>query len=191
MKVTLIDSTQSPEQRMGEYAAICYNSGKTDEQSNLKRAIHCMDSGHLSVMRFINFTFLVEDISKVALAQLTRSAHLSYLVRSSRYCDEGETSMYRPDSFESLSEDLKDKWIKHENDSKYLYNELRNEGQLKKQDARYLLPQSQLTSLYVTGNGQAWKSFLSLRTGKSVQEEVKQVALEIEKLLHDIAPNIF
>jgi thymidylate synthase (FAD) len=190
MKVTLIDSTQSPEQRMGKYAAICYN-GDTDEKSNLKRAIHCKEKGHLSVMRFINFTFLVEDISRVALAQLTRSAHLSYLVRSSRYCDEGETSMYRPESFESLSEDLKGKWVKHEEDSKHLYNELRKEGQLKKQDARFLLPQSQLTSLYVTGNGQAWRDFLNLRTGKTVQEEVRQIALMIKEELIKVAPNVF
>ena len=72
----------------------------------------------------------------------------------------------------------------------HLYNLLRNLG-VKKEDARYILPNAATTRLYVTGNFQAWKDFINLRSGPEVQWEIRQVAQEIERQLSLIAPNIF
>jgi len=101
MKVTL-DSYTDP-LHMGRYAGICYGKEGNDE----KRLAHIIDVGHLSVLRFGMAVFRVEGISRVCLAQLTRSKHLDYLVRSSRYCDEAQADMVIPDSFERLPEALK------------------------------------------------------------------------------------
>ena len=51
MKVTLADYTQNTIQKIGQAAAICYD-GKTDFESNIKRAVHCQHKGHLTVNRF-------------------------------------------------------------------------------------------------------------------------------------------
>jgi thymidylate synthase (FAD) len=188
MKVTLEDYTLNPLQKIGKFAAICYGA-KTDMESNIKRAQHCVNSGHLSTLRFAYATFHVEDISRVCLAQLTRSKHLDYLVRSSRYCDEAEAKYYMPSAIERSQ--FKHEYEQHVATSADLYQRMREEEGITKQDARFVLPQAQVTALYVTGNFQAWRDFIKLRTTKAAQCEVREVALEIQRQLVEIAPEIF
>jgi thymidylate synthase (FAD) len=151
---------------------------------------HIISVGHLSVLRFGHVVFKVEGISRVCLAQLTRSKHLDYLVRSSRYCDESDAEFIRPPGFDKLNSDTKDSIILFEQEARELYNELRGSG-MSKQDARFWLPQAQATELYVAGNYQAWKDFIELRNTKHAQKEVRDVAAEIERQLQEIAPIIF
>ena len=184
MKVTL-DSYTDP-LHMGRYAGICYGKEGNDE----KRLAHIIDVGHLSVLRFGMAVFRVEGISRVCLAQLTRSKHLDYLVRSSRYCDEAQADMVIPDSFERLPEALKIEWLVLQQKARDLYTDLRGAG-MQKQDARYVLPQAQETELYIAGNYQAWTDFIKLRTSKSAQTEVREVALEIQRILEEVAPIVF
>ena len=127
---------------------------------------HIIGVGHLSVLRFGSAVFRIEGISKVCLAQLTRSKHLDYLVRSSRYCDESEAEVYFPVAFETLDPENLNVIDKHVQDAFQLYKELR-EGGFTKQDARYILPQAQETELYVCGNYQAWVDFIKLRLNNS------------------------
>jgi len=87
MKVTLLDHTADPEHRIGLSAAACYDS-KTEREACIKRAAHCRDSGHLSVLRFAYATFGVEGISRVCSHQLVRVAHAGILQRSQRYVRE-------------------------------------------------------------------------------------------------------
>lgn len=180
MKVTL--ETYSDPMLLGRWAGICYGREGNDE----KRLAHIIGVGHLSVLRFGSAVFRIQGISRVCLAQLTRSKHLDYLVRSSRYCDEVDAELLIPESLEPYG-DLIDNYLKR---SKFIYQELRAHG-VSKQDARYILPQAQETELYATGNYQAWKDFIKLRSSKSAQTEVREVALEIERQLREIAPIIF
>lgn len=178
MKVTLELHTDPI--LIGKFAGICYGRDDTSE----KRLKHIIDVGHLSCLRFGMAVFKVSSISRVCLAQLTRSKHLDYLVRSSRYCDESECEFILPPSIDAESAKL------FLTIAQKAYVNGINAG-LKMQDARYLLPQAQATELYVAGNYQAWKDFIKLRTSKSAQEEVRNVALEIERQLQGIAPIIF
>lgn len=184
MKVTLEEHTNPI--NLGKYAGICYGREGNDE----KRLAHIIGVGHLSVLRFGSAVFRIEGISRVCLAQLTRSKHLDYLVRSSRYCDESEAEVYFPVAFETLDPENLNVIDKHVQDAFQIYKELR-EGGFTKQDARYILPQAQETELYVCGNYQAWVDFIKLRSSKSAQLEVREVALEIKQQLQTIAPIIF
>jgi len=180
MKVTLEEHTNPL--NLGKYAGICYGREGNDE----KRLAHIIGVGHLSVLRFGSAVFRIQGISRVCLAQLTRSKHLDYLVRSSRYCDEGEALILIPKALIE-HDDLLEAYTTF---SQALYKDLRAKG-VSKQDARYILPQGQETELYATGNYQAWKDFIKLRSSKSAQTEVREVALEIERQLKEIAPIIF
>jgi thymidylate synthase (FAD) len=178
MKVTIQEHTNPI--NLGKYAGICYGKEGSDE----KRLKHIIEVGHLSVLRFGMAVFKVEGISRVCLAQLTRSKHLDYLVRSSRYCDESECKFIWPEILHP------EQRLELEQYARDLYSAAINAG-LKKQDARYLLPQSQATELYVVGNYHAWKDFIRLRTSKSAQSEIREVAIAIQNELHKIAPEIF
>ena len=184
MIVELADITENAVEKIGKFAAICYDA-KTDPASNIKRAISCKNQGHLATMRFAHATFFVGDISRVCSHQFVRSKHLDFLQQSQRYVD-----MYNVQTV--LPEGLKDD-IHIQNfltDSKNLYWHLRNKG-YKKEDARYILPEGTMTSLYVTGNFQAWLDFINLRKGKEVQDEIRQVAHKINAILHEKCPELF
>ena len=185
MKVTLIQNTPSPEEHIGLLAGICY--GKTGEQSPeqcIKRAYHCVTKGHLSTLRFAHATFLVEDISRICSHQFVRSKHLDFLQRSQRYCNEEETNVVIPESISKY--DVQDFVY----NAQILYENLIKNG-VKKEDARFILPQGTTTELLAVGNFQAWYDFIKLRSGKEVQWEIRAVAHEINRQLHNIAPNIF
>jgi thymidylate synthase (FAD) len=184
MKITLEE--YSDPLLLGKYAGICYGREGNDE----KRLAHIIGVGHLSVLRFGNAVFRISGISRVCLAQLTRSKYLEYLVRSSRYCDESNAEFILPEGFDKLSATSKIRIHSHNFEAKDLYNRLRAEG-MSKQDSRYFLPQAQDTELYVCGNYQAWRDFIKLRSTPSAQAEVREVALEIERQLQKVASIIF
>jgi thymidylate synthase (FAD) len=184
MKITL--ETYSDPLLLGRWAGICYGREGNDE----KRLAHIIGVGHLSVLRFGNAVVRIEGISRVCLAQLTRSKFLDYLVRSSRYCDESEAELILPDSFGELNNEMQLHIAMYLQKSDDLYQDLRSKG-MSKQDARYILPQAQETELYVSGNYQAFVDFIKLRSSKSAQTEVREVALAIERELQQVAPIIF
>ena len=184
MKVTL-DSYTDP-LLIGKYSGICYDRTGNDEN----RLKHIIEVGHLSCLRFGMAVFKIEGISRVCLSQLTRSVHLSYLVRSSRYCDESNAEFIRPEGYTRLDLDTQSALARHEDATRQLYKDLREAG-MSKQDARFYLPQSQATELYVAGNYQAWVDFIKLRNTKHAQAEVRAVAAEIERQLQAIAPVIY
>ena len=165
-----------------------FRSGR--EGNDDKRLQHIIDVGHLSVLRFGHAVFKVEGISRVCLAQLTRSKHLDYLVRSSRYCDESDTTFIRPEGFERLDIHTQTSLALFESKVRELYKDLLKSG-MKKQDARFYLPQAQSTELYMAGNYQAYLDFIKLRNNKHAQKEVREVAAEIERQLQELAPIVF
>jgi thymidylate synthase (FAD) len=184
MKVTLEQYTDPS--NLGRFAGICYGREGNDDA----RLAHIISVGHLSVLRFGHVVFRIKGISRVCLAQLTRSKHLDYLVRSSRYCDESEAEFIRPPGFDKLDDSEKQMIELWEVSNRQLYQHLRGAG-MSKQDARFWLPQAQATELYVAGNYQAYKDFIALRNTKHAQKEVRDVAAEIERQLQEIAPVIY
>jgi len=191
MAVELLDYTQDAEYKIGLFAAECYDSNK-DRDACLRRAKACKDSGHLATLRFAYATFKVSNISRVCSHQLVRHAHLSYLQKSQRYVKEEEVIYLDPISVNTLPQNLEARWKTLQDSSEELYLRLVNDKIMKKEDARFILPQGCSTSMIVTGNLQAWLDFVNLRTDKHAQWEIREVALEIQKLLREqVAPSIF
>jgi thymidylate synthase (FAD) len=192
MKVTLIQSTPNPEEHIGLLAGICY--GKTGEQSPeqcIKRAYHCVTKGHLSTLRFAHATFLIEDISRICSHQFVRSKHLDFLQRSQRYCNDSDVEIIVPETMMYPDISVRFNVVeRHLSEARALYELLIADG-VKKEDARFILPQGTTTELLAVGNFQAWYDFIKLRSGKEVQWEIRAVAHEINRQLHSIAPNIF
>lgn len=190
MKITLLDHTQSPEETIGRMAAKCYDS-KTDKESCLKRASHCKDSGHLATLRFAYATFEVSGISRVCSHQLVRIAHAGILQESQRYVAQSAIKYIDPPAVASLEEYQRQAWYKIQSDAEALYLSLIATKSMKKEDARYILPQGCETSMNVCMNFQGWVDFLKNRTSKHAQWEIRDAALEIKRQLAGIAPNIF
>lgn len=178
MRVELEYITPNALERIGRYAGICYNSS-LDSTACIKRAISCKDKGHLATLRFAHATFHVSGISRACSHQFVRSKHLDFLQRSQRYCKEDEASFVEPnlDSLSSLNI-----MRTHYQNSLYLYEQLLSQG-VKKEDARFVLPEATTTELIVTGNFQAWLDFIKLRADKHAQWEIREVAKTINNIL--------
>lgn len=188
MKVKLLDITQDPLNKIGEYAAICYNS-KNEPAANIRRALHCKESGHLATMRFATATFHISGISRVCSHQLVRHKFLDYLQRSQRYCKETAPLFVIPYDI-AADKELREMFIKHVMESHRLYHQLLSCG-IKKEDARFVLPECTSTELVVTGSLQAWLDFIQLRADKHAQWEIRQVAVEINNILAKHCEGLF
>lgn len=183
MNVELLDVTSDALERIGRYAGICYNSS-TSREACIKRAVACKDKGHLATLRFATATFHVSNISRICSHQFVRSKHLDFLQRSQRYCNESETQFVVPNS--NMAALITNSYQA----SLDTYNRLIEAG-VKKEDARFVLPNGGTTELVVTGNFQAWLDFIKLRADTHAQWEIRQVAKEINNKLSEHAPGIF
>ena len=91
-RVVLVRHTLDPEALTALGARLCYAGGdvdrllKTIEEKDQRAFVErVMAMGHESVLEHASFTFLVEGVSRVLLAQLTRHRIASFSVQSQRY----------------------------------------------------------------------------------------------------------
>lgn len=180
MKVSVIRATTGPMHAISESAGVCY--GKNDY--NPKRVRRCIANGHTSVAEHVSATFRIEGISRSCLAQLTRHRMASFSVMSQRYCEiEGDDWYVIPPSVIEAGEEaafcaLAEKAAK-------AYHRLLAKG-VKKEDARFLLPEATKTILIMTINARSLMNFLSLRLDKSAQWEIRELAEQIEQVLMEM-----
>jgi len=118
----------------------------------------------------------------------------SYTQKSDRY-SEPTKEYYIPDlSYLEISEQMRDYHDRLTNDYLLMvegyYNYLIQLG-VKKEDARYFLPQALTTELYVTMNLREIIHFLTLRLCKRAQKEIREVAKEILKICQEQIPELF
>ena len=181
MKVTMIGKPSSEACELA--ARICYGA-----KDGMKALLHAIDSGHDSLLEHEKFTFHVEDVSRVLLAQLTRHRIASYSVRSQRYC--GATLDYViPDTIyddEELSADL----FKVLNVAEAFYLKAIQKG-VPAEDARYFTFQAGLTEFVMTMNIRELRHFLSLRCCRRAQWEIRELADEVLRQAREVLPEFF
>ena len=161
MIVELIAHTTDPLALCEEAAAMCTQSDKPAQA--LRGAIR---SGHESVLEHASFTFRIEGISRITLAQLTRHRIASFSVLSQRYVGQSQQGCVIPSSIASdklRSEDYK----KLVEVMGKIYDAMLEVG-IPKEDARYILPQGTTTNLIMTMNARELGHFFSLRCCNSL-----------------------
>ena len=180
MQVTAIRATEQPMHAISEEAGMCY--GKTDY--NQKRVERCLRNGHTSVAEHVSVSFRIEGISRSCLAQLTRHRIASYSVMSQRYCEVGGDDWYvTPPLVIEAGEEVG--FCAEVEKAAKAYHRLLAKG-VKKEDARFLLPEATKTSLIMTINVRSLMNFLKLRLDKSAQWEIRELAEKIEQALMDM-----
>jgi len=185
LKVTLEFITPDAENFIGRMAGICY-AAIDEPNKNVKRAAKCAQDGHLSTLRFASAVFNISGISRVCSHQFVRSKHLDFLQRSQRYCKELNTPVVQP----NLTEEQENVYMGAVLTAQMAYENLLALG-VKKEDARFVLPECTTTELNVVGNLQAWRDFIKLRADKHAQWEIREVAKQINNQLNQHCPNLF
>ena len=182
MKVKLLRHTCDPEMLAGYAAAKCYN-GK-DPRKSLQIA---MDGGHESVLEHAVFTFEVDEVSRVLLAQITRHRLASFSVQSQRYVGANlltvtPETMVHPELLGDIVE------VKRAVDR--LYKHARELG-VPHEDCRYYTLQGGYTTFVLTMNARELRHFFSLRCCNRAQWEIRELADKMLEAVKEVAPVMF
>ena len=185
MNVTLIRYTPEPDKLCGEAAAIC--TGYTGDP--LKALRGALESGHESVAEHAGFTFRIEDVSRVLLAQLTRHRLASFSVQSQRYCGISY-NMAMPESVRNASSHVYDVFLDAVESSYKAYDWLVEHG-IPAEDARMVAPEGEMTEFVMTMNARELRHFFSLRCCNRAQWEIRELAWRMLKEVCVVAPELF
>ncbi len=137
-------------------------------------------------------TFFFEGISRACTHQLVRHRLASFSQESQRYVglDKGGWKVIIPPDIEGNEKTearLNEAW----DYLQQLYQELRQMG-VRKEDARFLLPNATETRIVTTMNFAAWSHFLWLRAvDKAAQWEIRRLGQLVLEMLYSIAPAVF
>lgn len=182
MKVELVRFTPDPDGICGIAAAKCTNTSQT-----IKALKGALASGHESVLEHAVFTFEIEGISRVTLAQLTRHRLASYSVRSQRYCGV-DIGMVIPDGLANA--ELLDDIVAARKAVDKAFRHAVDLG-VPEEDARYLTMQGGTTGLIMTANARELQHFFAMRCCNRAQWEIRELADRMLELCRRAAPVIF
>ena len=202
LKVILLRHTLSPEETIALSAKLCYSRSTIED---LKEKISQKDQsafieklmgmGHESVLEHVTFSFGVEGVSRVLLAQLTRHRIASFSVQSQRYVSyENGFGYIMPESIAALGEEAVQQYQKQMDTIEAWYVEWQKKlgkGEKSNEDARFVLPNACETRLVVTMNVRELRHFFSLRMCNRAQWEIRKMAEEMFRICFETAPALF
>ena len=202
MKVALVRHTLSPEEVVALGARLCYSKARVDDLLERVEAkdqtdfVHkIMGMGHDSVLEHASFTFGIEGVSRVLLAQITRHRLASFSVQSQRYVSyESGFGYIVPPKIEALGEEAVAEFEQQMDTLHQWYTEWQQKlgtGEGGNEDARFVLPGACETRMMVTMNVRELRHFFSLRMCSRAQWEIRALANEMHRLCLEVAPALF
>ncbi len=202
LKVILVRHTLSPEETVALGAKLCYSRASIE---NLREKISSADQsafidklmqmGHESVFEHASFTFGVEGVSRVLLAQLTRHRLASFSVQSQRYVSYEKGFGYiLPPRIEALGPEAVAEYQRQMDTLEEWYTEWQRRlgsGEGSNEDARFVLPNACETRVLMTMNVRELRHFFSLRMCNRAQWEIRAMAEQMHRLCMETAPALF
>ncbi|HPD88933.1 MAG TPA: FAD-dependent thymidylate synthase [Oscillospiraceae bacterium] len=218
--VKLLSHTPDPEKTVAAAARLCYSNIGADvlfEDMSRERAEKLVDMlaemGHESPLEHVSFTFTIEGVSRVFLAQMTRHRIASYSVQSQRYVRKDSFDYILPPSI-AADPEAAEEFERAMNAASESYERLaailekkiaagltasgvdeeKAHKQAEKQaieDARFVLPNACDTKMIVTMNARSLRNFFRLRCCNRAQWEIRAVADEMLRLCKEVAPTLF
>lgn len=195
--VTLIEHTPNPEMTVALAARLCYSpSSITDLRAKLDVSDveafldKIMSLGHHSVLEHASFTFGIEGISRVTTHQLVRHRIASFSQQSQRYVSHKEDfTSIMPDSI-AQNPDAREIFAFMSETVHKAYTQLIAIG-IPAEDARYILPNATETKIIMTMNARELLHFFALRCCQRAQWEIREMSIEMLRLVKVLAPAIF
>jgi len=190
VSVELLMITPNAERLIESCGRTCYESyNKVTKDSHKKLIRFLMKSAHHSVFEHACATFRITNVSRAVLAQLTRHRVASYSVKSQRYVKEQDFDFVIPDDIRENSIALQQYEFCMQNITN-TYNKLVELG-IKKEDARFVLPNACTTTIDMTINFRSLFNLFNLRGDKSAQWEIRRVVMGMLTLVKEHAPTVF
>jgi len=177
-------------------------SSKNQDNPNIEKLLqYCYEHGHWSVFETAHLTIEIET-SRAISAQILRHRSFTFQEFSQRYAEVPDFITYearrqdtknRQKSIDDMS--FEDRhWFNIAQDriqalTGALYLDALDKG-IAKEQARFLLPMSSKTKLYMTGNVRSWIHYLDQRCKWDTQQEHREIALKIREIVKKELPTI-
>lgn len=200
MKVKLIHISPEAEKHIA-YCARVSNPQNQDNPEFSKLVTYLIKHKHWSPFEMGSACLEIETSRGIA-AQILRHRSFSFQEFSQRYSEANEFENY-----DARRQDLKNKqnsiddmslddriWFQNAQtdmcvQSQKLYSQALKRG-IAKEQARFLLPLSTRTRLYMHGSIRSWIHYVEVRTDPSTQKEHREIALEVKNILSKELPCI-
>ena len=197
MKAKLIWITPDAEKMIMYIARVSSPNQDSDKTGLLKYLIR---NHHWSPFEMANACFEIET-SRAITSQILRHRSFSFQEFSQRYSEVLGFEKYearrqdesnRQNSIDDLDEEIKSTFDNYQEAlwafSNVLYNKSLQDGVAKEQ-ARFLLPMSTSSKLYMSGNFRSWIHYVNLRTLENgTQKEHAEIAEAIKAQLSEELP---
>jgi thymidylate synthase (FAD) len=193
VKVELIAITRylrgdgMPEELLEHAGRICYRSEGRGNPGEFVRAR--IREGHESIIEHASATFELSGISRACSHQLVRHRLASYSQESQRYVDMAEPDWALPPDVPDDQEAMA-VWLDFTQRVKDAYQALRKLG-MRKEDARFVLPNAAATRILVTMNFRELLHFFRIRISRAAQWEIRDVGVSMLELIYPHAPSVF
>lgn len=191
----------TPEELMVYVARVSNPKNQLNLATAPKLLEFCIKHGHWSVFEHVFVTFEITTTRAIA-AQILRHKSAFFQEFSLRYSKSTtiqkvearlQDTKNRQNSIETDEKDLIDEFDSMQDEVIALclekYKRALDLGVAKEQ-ARFLLPLSTQTTLYMTNNVRNWMHYIDLRSGNGTQKEHQEIALAIKEQFIKLFPNI-
>ena len=182
-------------------ARVSNPSNQLNHETSSKLLLYCLKKRHWSVFEHGHITIEVTT-SRAIAAQILRHRSFTFQEFSQRYAEATEFITYparrqdasnRQSSVDDMSKSDRD-WfelvqMQTQRDCQLRYENAIARG-IAKEQARFLLPLSTKTVLYVTGNVRSWLTYCQLRCAPETQLEHRELALGCLDIIADLLPEL-
>lgn len=196
--VKLIHASPDAEKIMG-YCARVSNPANQGNPDYAKLLAYCIKNHHWSVFEMASLCVEITT-SRGISPQILRHRSFSFQEFSQRYASPTDFVVYqarrqddknRQNSHDDLDSGTKEWFYKIQQDvwdnQKGLYDFAVSKG-IAKECARFLLPASVETKLYMHGTVRSWIHYIELRTTPGTQKEHRDIALECQAIFNEQFP---
>jgi thymidylate synthase (FAD) len=193
MHVDLIAITQylrgtgTPEELIEHAGRVCYRSEGRGEPGRFIRLR--LREGHESIVEHASATFEISGLSRAASHQLVRHRLASYSQESQRYVDMAEPEWVLPPAVASNAR-ARTIWEGFASQVRVAYRSLRELG-VRKEDARFVLPNAVATRIVVTMNFRELLHVFRVRISPEAQWEIREASVRMLELAAERAPGVF
>lgn len=190
MRIELLYITPDAEKVIETAGRTSYQSFERQSETSYKTFIKMLiRNKHESVLEHASASFKISGISRALTHQLVRHRLCSFTQQSQRYVNEDNFNYIEPDDIKN-NPNAHEIYIELMEQIRKRYSQLRKLG-IKKEDARFILPNSTESEIIMTANFRELRHVLTLRGEKAAQWEIRRLAIEILKILKKKVPDVF
>jgi thymidylate synthase (FAD) len=182
----LVPGIKTAEDHIGYCARVSNPAGQIQDPARLLK--YCIQHKHWSIFEMANMVVEIKTTRAIA-AQVLRHRTFTFQEFSQRYAEVADAPVIveartqdtknRQNSFETEDEALKQWWEQEQHalyeQSMKLYEKAIAKG-MAKESARFVLPLSTPSTLYMNGTVRSWIHYIDLRSGNGTQREHKDIA---------------